>query len=264
MSTNKTHKVVIISVKAERIGESDKIKCIIKTAALDIENNFLDMEMMGIFVDGEQVAEDTSNSNGELTITLQFDYKPEQEALAIHVQHLATGTSSPRKYIPIEFTWEKQDIPMPESNKVPLDKSIVIAIMQEDGMKLGDPGYVQYNDDYSIVLTAVMNNGMAFQYASDRLKNDKTVILPAIRNHPYLLNDLSDNFKDDFDVVLPAVQVDWSTLRFASDKLRDNKSIVICAISQNGDSLMHASSRWETDPEMRRFARSKNSSIYSR
>lgn len=104
MPTNKTHKVVILSAKADRIGESDKIKCVIKVAALDIEDNFLDTEMMGIFVDGEQITQDTSNVQGELFLTLQLDYKPEQEALAIYVQHLATGVSSPRKYVPIGTT----------------------------------------------------------------------------------------------------------------------------------------------------------------
>lgn len=180
MPINKTDKVVILWVKAERIGESDKIKCVISTAALDIENNFLDTEMMVVFVDGEQVTQDASDPQWELAITLQLDYKPEQEALAIHVQHLATGISSPRKYVPIGITWQKQDIPMPEADKVPLDKSTVIAIMQKDGMKLWDSEYIQHNDDYTIVLSAVKQNGASLQFASDRLKNDGSIVDEAL------------------------------------------------------------------------------------
>gem|GEM_PF-1562163 len=182
----KTHKITIISATAERITNTDKIACFIKAAALDIENNFLDMELMQVFVDGEKISEDASNQIGELTMHLQLDYKQEKNAFTIHVQHTATGISSPRKYVPIIGS-EKDVSPtqkqlIQEKNVAknvdisPADRILIIAVMKENGMKLGDNKYEDCRDDYTIVLTAVKQNGAALQFASERLKDDSSIV----------------------------------------------------------------------------------------
>ena len=104
----------------------------------------------------------------------------------------------------------------------------------------------KYNDK-AFMLTAVQQNGMALQYASEQLKSDRDVVLAAIRKNSWALEFASEQLKGDKDVVLAAVQQDGWALEFASEQLKGDKDVVLAAVQQNGLALQYASEQLKGD-----------------
>ena len=71
-------------------------------------------------------------------------------------------------------------------------------------------------DNKEFVLTAVNEDAMALQYASERLKDDKEVVLAAVNQDGWALQYASERLKDDKEVILTAVKQDEVALDFAS------------------------------------------------
>jgi len=99
--SNQVNKVILLSSsKAERIGTSDKMSVIINAAAVDIENNFLPLQSLKVFIDGVLVDTTISDASGELSISYQRDYIPDTETI-LYVEHEASNIKSPKKLLPV-------------------------------------------------------------------------------------------------------------------------------------------------------------------
>lgn len=111
-------------------------------------------------------------------------------------------------------------------------------------------------DDEGVVLTAVLQDGLALKYASQALKNDEDVVIPAINQNPYALQYASKALKKDIDVVLPALQGSGLVLRYASPRIQNNPDAVMTAIMQSPAALQYASPHlrgegWDNDSDVR-------------
>lgn len=73
---------------------------VVKAAALDIENNFLPLEVMNVYVNDKLIDTMTSDQSGELHMDLQLDYDADTEVI-VQAEHKASGQKSPKKLITI-------------------------------------------------------------------------------------------------------------------------------------------------------------------
>lgn len=103
-------------------------------------------------------------------------------------------------------------------------KKNVIDIVANNGWLLDN--FSEFWDDEDIVNTAVQNEGLVLQYASDRLKNNKSIVLNAVRKTGIALQFASANLKADKEVVLVAVKNDPYALSEASEDLKYDDDIL--------------------------------------
>jgi len=284
MSANKTHKVLVISAKAERIAATDKIKCIITAAALDIEDNFLPLEAMDIYVNNKLVDTTISDASGELTMTLQLDYNADTE-LMVQAEHKASGQKSPKKLLSV---WEgkkkkkkedqrEQEIviqtekQIPEVYTSPISKWAAIVAVRQNGLLLGDIKYTHLIDDIAIVTEAVKQNGLALEFASERLKKDIEIFNIAVeqnedaalfaeenlyKSYKTALEDarlngnITPQFNDTRNLVILAIKTDTNNFKSISDRLKDDESIVKLAVEKEGSLLQYASLRLRKDRDI--------------
>jgi hypothetical protein len=81
-------------------------------------------------------------------------------------------------------------------------------------------------------MQAIKQNGEAFEYADESLKNDK-------------------------EFVIAAVSVDGnSVLYHTSESLKNDKEVVLAAIKQNPNALYNASDELQNDPELKKIVES--------
>ena len=71
-------------------------------------------------------------------------------------------------------------------------------------------------DNKEVVLTAVNEDAMALEYASQRLKDDKEVVLTAFRKNGKAIQYASERLKNDKEIVLTAVKDYGPALQYAS------------------------------------------------
>ena len=102
-----------------------------------------------------------------------------------------------------------------------------------------------------VVLLAVLENGLALQYASRRLRRDREICVSAVRGNGMALRYVHDSaLRDARECVLAAVESDGSALAFASHRLRADRGIVLAAARNSYGALRHASRHGsETAPE---------------
>jgi hypothetical protein len=206
---NSISKVVVLSSSyAEHIGDTDKMKIVINAAVVDIEDNFLPLEAMDIYVNNKLVDTTTSDTSGELTMTLQLDYNADTEMI-VQAEHKASGQKSLKKLLPIKG----QSIPVQVSHEEkitatpsPTSKLAAISAVRKDGLLLGNIKYAHLVDDNEVVREAVKQNGLALEFASRRLRKKKQIVIIAVENNGMALQFTSVKKKDDIDIVLKAVE----------------------------------------------------------
>ena len=98
----------------------------------------------------------------------------------------------------------------------------------------------------NVVLEVVKQNGLALQFASEKLQDDKNVVLEAIKQDGGALRFAPEELRDDKKVVLEAVKQDGRALRFASEKLCNDKDIQIAAgiIEPSIDDIIADAKKW--------------------
>ncbi len=97
-------------------------------------------------------------------------------------------------------------------------------------------------NDKMFVLKAVMENGLAFKYASEKLRNDKEFVLAVLNQYGLALEHVSEELKNDKDVVMAAVEHGIGlALEHASEELKNNKEVVLAAVRTGGFALKYAS-----------------------
>ena len=77
-----------------------------------------------------------------------------------------------------------------------------------------------------MVMAAVINNYIAFDYASNELKNDREMVMAVVQNNGYAFPYISDELQNDREIVMIAVQnmkvceTDAYILEFTSKELQ--------------------------------------------
>ena len=108
------------------------------------------------------------------------------------------------------------------------------------------------------------NNGLALQYASERLRDDKDVVLAAVKEDGHTLQFVSDRLRDDKDVVMAAVKQEGYILDYASSRLKDDEEVVLAAIKEYAYVLEIASDRLKNDYNFIKEAYMANPNIFNR
>jgi len=125
------------------------------------------------------------------------------------------------------------------------DREVALDNVKINGLFLKN--YSQYQDDFDVVLYAVMQNGLALQYASYNFCDDREIVIPAIKcggrsNDIYSpLSFASTKLKGDKNVVMFAVKQFGYALMYATVELQKDLDIVLSAVKQNGMALQFAS-----------------------
>jgi hypothetical protein len=120
-----------------------------------------------------------------------------------------------------------------------ITRKIAINAVRENGLALKFLKDLQ--NDETIVLKAVKNDGLALQFASQKLQNNENILLEAIKKNGLALEFTDDLFKDNKYFVLIAVQNDGLALQHASKDLQNDENIVLNAVKNDGLALKHAS-----------------------
>ena len=96
-----------------------------------------------------------------------------------------------------------------------------------------------WTQDRQVVLAAVMQNGLALQYAALSTRNRGAYGGRAVQ---------PENWKQDRQVVLAAVSQNGLALQYAAPSLKGDQDLVLVAVSQNGRALEHAAAELQCDP----------------
>ncbi len=129
------------------------------------------------------------------------------------------------------------------------DREIVLAALQQNGMNF------QFADeslkkDREIALAAINQDAWALQFADESLKKDRDIVLAAVQQYGQALRYADGSLKKDRDIVLAAVNQDSVALQYADDRLKKDQEIVLAAVQQNGMNLQFADESLKKDREI--------------
>ena len=128
-------------------------------------------------------------------------------------------------------------------------KQCAMQLIAHDPKKLEQlPEY--FRNDSDIVHTAVLQNGRALKYASDKLKGNRVIVHAAVLQNGLALEYASNDLKGDHKIVYAAVSQDGLALKYASGDLKGDRAIVHRAVLQNGIALRYASGNLQVDREL--------------
>jgi hypothetical protein len=135
----------------------------------------------------------------------------------------------------------------------PITRQQAIARVTIDGNDLQNL-LLEMRDDREVVMAAVMENGPALFFASDRLKDDREIVMFAVRQNGYMLRHASDRLKDDREIIMFAVRQNGNLLRLASDRLKNDKQVVLVAVRDIPNALRYASEELQNDVDVAQAA----------
>lgn len=156
------------------------------------------------------------------------------------------------------------------SEKIPYElrtREVALKCIEINGMEL--QYYWNFQDDEALVCKAVTNNSDAFEYASERLRNNKEIAMIALTkdsNAPCYLSEklcddylvghkaltssggwvleyLSERLCSDYELVKLAVKNYGGAIEFASNELKDNEEIALIALKNESGMLSFISDR---------------------
>ena len=103
-------------------------------------------------------------------------------------------------------------------------------------------------DDPKFVLKAVLQNGLALEFALVELQGNPEFVLKVVQQNGLALEFASVELQGNPDIVLKAVLQNGLALEFASVELQGNPDIVLAAVQQNDDALQFASDYLQLNP----------------
>ena len=122
------------------------------------------------------------------------------------------------------------------------DKNILTEIIKKDWSKIKymNPELIEKD----IALKAVSENGFAFNYIPEKLKNDRDIVLTTIKNK-------------DSEIALFAVKQEASNYLFLDKEFKENKE-VIEDVLKNGNNLVLFDDKYRNNPEIVEMAIKNN------
>lgn len=130
----------------------------------------------------------------------------------------------------------------------------VLAALEMDGTALRHVNDESIRDNERVVLAAVIQNGYALEYASERLRDDPVVVTAAVSQNGFALWFASQRSRSNRSIVQIAVTKNGNALQFACLELKTDRDLVYLAVKQNGLALAYASETFRSDREIVRAA----------
>ncbi|MFH0924524.1 MAG: DUF4116 domain-containing protein [bacterium] len=93
-------------------------------------------------------------------------------------------------------------------------------------------------DNKEVILTAIIENNLSFEYASERLKMDKEIILTALNGRAFYVGRCTSNGDS------------LSPLAYVPDSLKTNREIIITALKNNPNAISYVPKEFLNDKEI--------------
>jgi hypothetical protein len=108
-----------------------------------------------------------------------------------------------------------------------------------------------YNDDKDMVISAIRNNFVALQFASDRLVDDLDVVKEAINSkHPNAFGYASTRLRRDKEATMYAISKNGLAIRYASRQFLEDRDIAMVAVQNNGEVLEFLPKQFRNDRDI--------------
>ena len=196
-------------------------------------------------------------------LALEFVSEPQKDnrdlvLSAVRQSGLALRYASPRLKRDIEVVW--QAIQKKDDNRSDciVWKGQTIAALVEDGMALQFAHDDFWNDE-QIVRSALMNGaggwGTGFKYVSRELQQNLNFVKWAIRENLVGYEHVNNELRKDEELALLAISNDISNLDLVSDDLKQNKKFVLKAVEIWG-TLRHVPTHFLEDEDIVKAANS--------
>lgn len=113
-----------------------------------------------------------------------------------------------------------------------MERYILVDTLSQHPFELEN--FPEAQDDDELVCIAVKKNGLALQFASDRLRNDKETVMIAVKKNGLALQFASEGLRNDKEAVMTAVNKEGGALRFVSNRLLHDREVIMTAIESDG------------------------------
>ena len=109
-----------------------------------------------------------------------------------------------------------------------MERNILIDTLKQYPLELKSFPF-DAQDDEEIVCIAVKKNGLALQYASDRLRNNYEVVMLAVKKNGLALEFASEELKNNSEIIFQAILSNGNALQFVPAELRNNRGLILNA-----------------------------------
>lgn len=143
-------------------------------------------------------------------------------------------------------------VEVPEATEAADEYAMSFAKVSENGMNLKDVSQECINR--LMVLAAVAQNGLALQFAPQKLRADRDVVKIAVAQNPKAIEyaDLHRMRADRREKWVGLVTADGMQLKHAPEDLKKDSTVVLAAVKQNGLAFHHLPC--ECEPKLYREA----------
>ena len=152
----------------------------------------------------------------------------------------------------IKRDWSKLKYVNPEL----IEKDIALKAVSENGFAFN---YIpeKLKNDRDIVLTTIKNKGSLFDDIDPQYYKDKEIIFEAIKSEPFYFPELSKKIEVDSEIALFAVKQEASNYLFLDKEFKENKE-VIEDVLKNGNNLVLFDDKYRNNPEIVEMAIKNN------
>ena len=128
------------------------------------------------------------------------------------------------------------------------DKNILTEIIKKDWSKIKyvNPELIEKN----IALKAVSENGFAFNYIPEKLKNDRDIVLTTIKNKGSLFDDIGPQFYKDKEIIFEAIKSEPFYFPELSKKIEVDKEIALFAVKQEASNYLFLDKKYRENREV--------------
>ena len=128
------------------------------------------------------------------------------------------------------------------------DKNILTEIIKKDWSKIKyvNPELIEKD----IALKAVSENGFAFSYIPEKLKNDRDIVLTTIKNKGSLFDDIGPQFYKDKEIIFEAIKSEPFYFPELSKKIEVDKEIALFAVKQEASNYLFLDKKYRENREV--------------
>lgn len=130
------------------------------------------------------------------------------------------------------------------------EKKEIIKKLQKDGLCIR---FLDFNkrDDFELVNIAVMQNGNALYYVSERLKNNKDIIMSAVKSRG---NSIVYAAFQDKEIFREAILNDHTSYEFGKPEYKDEMEILLESMKISNSNMFQCSERLSNSIEVFKYA----------
>jgi|GEM_PF-83228 len=110
------------------------------------------------------------------------------------------------------------------------------------------------------VRIAVMQNGIALEYAADTYKDNDEIVKLALKSNPLAYRFASQRLRENIEIVFYAIENHVINAKYLPEIYRENKEIAKIAVKKNGNAISYLPQLWRKDPEIINLAITQNPS----